>query len=330
MPSFGIRRGARRRRRGARCWSRSRRTAASARRRRAPAPASSSSVAEERVVDRDASASAPSAQRRASRRRCPTTTCCGTRPSGSTCSVSASGPALVTRTVISRSVGVGLGVVDLDDPVAVVVEHAGVEQLVLGVELAAPAVLGEQVVVGERRLRVVVAPAVPGVARHGVEVPPVLLDVLAVVALGAGQAEHPLLEDRVAAVPQRQAEAQPLLDVGEAGHAVLAPAVGPRPGVVVGEVRPRPRRRRCSPRAPCPTGARSRTGPTGTSRRPGAARSRGCRTTRPAPARRSSSVRPLPHPRRSSRWSPTRRALAMIVSVGFTAPIEAKKLASTT
>ena len=69
---------------------------------------------------------------------------------GSTWIVSASGPALVTRTVMSRSVGVGLGVVDLDDPVAVVVEGAGVEQLVLGVVLAPPAVLGDEVVVGER------------------------------------------------------------------------------------------------------------------------------------------------------------------------------------
>ena len=36
------------------------------------------------------------------------------------------------------------------------------------------------------------------------------------------------------------------------------------------------------------------------------------------------------HPSRSSRWSPTRSELAMIVSVGLTAPIEAKKLESTT
>src|SRR5688572_15268378 len=33
---------------------------------------------------------------------------------------------------------------------------------------------------------------------------------------------------------------------------------------------------------------------------------------------------------RSSKWSPTRRAFAMIVSVGFTAPLEMKKLPSTT
>ena len=158
---------------------------------------------------------------------------------GSTWSVSVSGPALVTRTVMSRSVGVGLGVVDLDDPVPVVVERAGVEQLVLGLVLAPTAVLRDQVVVGERPLRIVVAPPVERVARQRVDVPPVLLGVLAVVALVAGQAEDPLLEDRVAAVPEREREAEPLLDVGEAGQAVLAPAVGPRAGVVVREVVPR-------------------------------------------------------------------------------------------
>ncbi len=136
-------------------------------------------------------------------------------------------------------VDVGLHVVDLDHPVAVVVERAGVEQFVLGLVLAAPAVLLDEVLVRERRLRIVVPPPIPGVARDGVEVPPVVLGVLAVVALGAGEAEHPLLEDRVVAVPQCEAEAQPLFDVGEPGHAVLAPAVGARTGVVVGEVGPR-------------------------------------------------------------------------------------------
>src|SRR6478609_4560565 len=76
-------------------------------------------------------------------------------------------------------------------------------------------------------------------AGHGVREPPVLLDVLPVIALRAGQAEHPLLQDRVPAVPQRQRHAQLLPDVAHAGHAVLAPAVGPGTGVVVREVVPR-------------------------------------------------------------------------------------------
>jgi hypothetical protein len=132
--------------------------------------------------------------------------------------------------------GVGLGIIDLHDPVPVLVEHAGVDQPVLRVEPAPPPVPGEQVGRGEGGLGVVVAPAVPGVAGDGVQVPPVLLDVLAVVGLGPGQAEHPLLEDRVAAVPQHQAQTQPLLHIAEAGHGVLAPPVGARPGMIVREV----------------------------------------------------------------------------------------------
>src|SRR4029077_16984758 len=69
----------------------------------------------------------------------------------------------------------------------------------------------------------------------GVEVPVALLDVLAVVALAAGEPKETLLEDRIASVPQCQRQAEPLRGVGDAGDPVLAPAVGARAGVVVGE-----------------------------------------------------------------------------------------------
>ena len=73
--------------------------------------------------------------------------------------------------------------------------------------------------------------------RRAVEVEVVLLDVLAVIALAVGQAEEAFLEDRIFAVPQGQGEAEPLLVVGDAGQAVLAPAVGGG-GLVVAEVVP--------------------------------------------------------------------------------------------
>ena len=136
--------------------------------------------------------------------------------------------------------GVGLGVPDLGDPVPVIVEHAGVQQLVLHVELAAPAVFRQQVLIRERGLRVVVPPPVPGVARQGVQVPPVLLHVLAVVGLLPGQPERPLLQDRITAVPQRQPQAQPLLHIAEPGQPILAPPVGAGPGSIVRQVIPRP------------------------------------------------------------------------------------------
>ena len=99
-----------------------------------------------------------------------------------------------------------LGVMHLHVPVAVLVEGAGVEQAAGRVEPPAPAVLLDQARVGIFRLRILVVIAQVAVARRGVEVEVILLDVLAVVALVAGQAEGALLEDRIAAVPQRQRE----------------------------------------------------------------------------------------------------------------------------
>ena len=104
-----------------------------------------------------------------------------------------------------------LGVVHLDVPVAVLVKHPGVEQAVGRVEPAAPPVLLDQPGVGVFRLRILVQIAQVAVTRGGVEVEVILLHVFAVVALVAGQAEGALLQDRVAAIPQRERETQPLL-----------------------------------------------------------------------------------------------------------------------
>ena len=152
---------------------------------------------------------------------------------GRTCSSAASGPRLWTRDLDQDVLGRRLGVLDEHVEVAVLVEHAGVEQLVLELAAAAAAAGLDEVGVGERRLRILVEVLHVRVRRRAVEVEVVLLDVLAVVALAVGQAEQPLLEDRVLAVPQGQREAEPLLVVGDAGQAVLAPAIGARAGLVV-------------------------------------------------------------------------------------------------
>src|SRR5690349_14383517 len=100
-------------------------------------------------------------------------------------------------------------------------------------------VLLDQIGVRERPLRILVEPLHPRVRRRGVERPPVLLHVLAVVPLGVREAEEPLLEDRVSLVPQRDGEAEVLPAVADAAEAVLPPPVGTGTGVVVGEVVPR-------------------------------------------------------------------------------------------
>ncbi len=148
------------------------------------------------------------------------------------------GAAVVYGDQDEHVVGRGLRVLDEDVEVAVLVEDARVDELELGlVAPAAPALL-QQRGVGEGGLRVLVERPHVRVRRRGVEVVVELLDVLAVVALLAREAEEALLQDRVLLVPEREGEAERLLVVRDAEEAVLPPAVGAGPRVVVREVAP--------------------------------------------------------------------------------------------
>ena len=131
--------------------------------------------------------------------------------------------------------GARLGVFHEDVEVAVLLEDPGVEELVLHLVAAAPPVRLHQVGVGIGRLRVLVEKLHVRVGRRAVEVEVVLLDVLAVVAFAVREPEEPLLQDRVFAVPQREGEAEVLLVVGDPSQTVLAPAIRPGTGVIMGE-----------------------------------------------------------------------------------------------
>ena len=74
--------------------------------------------------------------------------------------------------------------------------------------------------------------------RNVIDVEVVFLDILAVIALGIGQAEQPLLQDRVPFIPQRESQAQPLLVVADPGKTILTPPVGARARLIMREVRP--------------------------------------------------------------------------------------------
>ena len=134
--------------------------------------------------------------------------------------------------------GIDLGELDEDIEVAVLVEDPGVEQLVLHVVARTAAVLGDQLVVRKLRLRILVEHLRVRVRGRAVEIEVVLLDVLAVVALAVGEAEHPFLQDRVLAVPHRHRETKQHVLVAEAGDAVLAALVGARPRLVVRQIVP--------------------------------------------------------------------------------------------
>ena len=127
---------------------------------------------------------------------------------------------------------------DMDIEIRVVFEHARVEHFVLGHVRAAAAVFGNEIVVGERGMRVLVQHAHVGMRRRAVDVEVQLLHVLAVVALRIRQPEQPFLENRVEAVPHRERDAPVLVVVAESGNAVFAPAVGATARMIVREIVP--------------------------------------------------------------------------------------------
>src|SRR5262245_59386117 len=132
-----------------------------------------------------------------------------------------------------------LRVLDEHVKVPIVVEDAGVEQLVLELLARSAPIRLDEVTVRELPLRVLVEVLHVRVRRRGVDVEVVFLDVLAVVALAVGEPEEALLQDRVAFVPEGEGKAQPLAVVRDAPEAVLAPAISARPRLVVAEVVPR-------------------------------------------------------------------------------------------
>ena len=144
-------------------------------------------------------------------------------------------PAVVHGDLEQNVLGRRLRVFGFDVEVPAVIEDAGVDQLVFGVRHAAGPVDRHQVGVGEFGLRVFVEHPQVRRGRGGVEVEVALLDVLTVVALGVGEPEKPLLQERVALVPQGQRQAHQLPLVTDAGQPVFPPPVGPGTGLVVRE-----------------------------------------------------------------------------------------------
>jgi hypothetical protein len=127
----------------------------------------------------------------------------------------------------------GLGILDGDIEVAIVVEHACVQKFVFELVATAAPVGVYQIVVGEGGVRVLIEEALVGVGRGGVEVEVVLLHVLAMIAFAVREAKEALLENGVLAVPHGQGQAQQLLIVGEACDPVLSPPVGARTRLIV-------------------------------------------------------------------------------------------------
>src|SRR6516162_1926852 len=136
-------------------------------------------------------------------------------------------------------VNIRLRIFDLDIKVAVAVENTGIDQFELHRRrTTTTCVLVDQPLIRISGLRQLVEHARVSVTGDGIEIIIQLLDVLAVAALPVGQAKQPLLEDRIAAVPQGDRQAQQLPVIGKAGNAVLAPTIGAATRLVMREIIP--------------------------------------------------------------------------------------------
>ncbi len=127
---------------------------------------------------------------------------------------------------------VGLGVFEEDIEVAVLREDARIEQLELGLGTATLLVFFQELEVRELGLGIFVEHAHVAVCGSGVQIEIALLDILAVVALIAGEAEEPLFEDRILAIPKAKSKADELVTIAEAADAVFAPAIGAGVGML--------------------------------------------------------------------------------------------------
>ena len=128
-----------------------------------------------------------------------------------------------------------LGVIDGDIEIAPPIKRPGVGQFKLALVQPARRVLRQQPRIGKLGLRILIQHRHRRMAGHAVRIVIGLLHILAVIALGIGEAEQALLQDRVAPVPQRQPQADMLLIIAKPANPVLAPAIGAAAGMVMRE-----------------------------------------------------------------------------------------------
>jgi hypothetical protein len=87
-------------------------------------------------------------------------------------------------------------------------------------------------------LRIFIERLLVGVGRSCVKVKVAFLDILAVVTLAVGEAEQPLLEDGILAIPKSRSETEAALAVTPSQEAIFAPSVNAASRVIVRKIVP--------------------------------------------------------------------------------------------
>src|ERR1035441_35167 len=117
-----------------------------------------------------------------------------------------------------------LGILDEDVEILIVIENVRIEELEFRTH-AAIAVLFDQLAIRELSMRILVEHPHITVSGNVIQMEPVLLCILAMIAFVAGEPEHTLFQNGIAAVPKRQSEHQQLVTVADSRYAVLTPSI---------------------------------------------------------------------------------------------------------
>jgi len=94
-----------------------------------------------------------------------------------------------------------LGILHEDIEITILGEHARVQQFVFRNIGSAPRILRNQIRVGKCSVRIFIEHLQVGMRRRRIQVKIMLFHILAVIALGVGQTEQALFQNRVGAIP---------------------------------------------------------------------------------------------------------------------------------
>src|SRR6267143_2057900 len=135
-----------------------------------------------------------------------------------------------------------LGIFHEHVEIAVIIEHARVEQLVFWVASFSLSIFLDELRVRVGRLGIFIQELHVRMRGRRIEVEVVLFYIFAMVAFISCEAEQTLFKDRIAPVPKRQREAYPLVTVADPPNPVFPPAIRARTSMLVRKLFPgRPR-----------------------------------------------------------------------------------------
>src|SRR6185437_1352774 len=148
------------------------------------------------------------------------------------------GPAVPSRYADQDILGTGFRIFHEHVEIPVLAKNPGVEQFIFGFYSRSLRIFAEKLLIWERRVRVLIQELQIRARRSGIKIEVIFLYVFAVVSLRIREAKQALFQDRIVLVPKRESKADVLMAVADSADAILTPAIGARPGMVVWKIVP--------------------------------------------------------------------------------------------